>query len=167
MRFLQHSGTRKVLAAAILCFAVALLTSHFSFEQIPKLVEGDIATQDIEATAEFDYIDEEAWAARKREVAAEQPAVYELDVSKQITLEHRINTAFASARNQLETLSEPTDGTKDVVALETVQTEFEQALGLTLRDDERAQFIEAEWSLELQQVSLRLLQDVCSFTSLT
>ena len=163
MRFLQHAGTRKVLAAALLCFAVALLTSHFFFEQIPKLVEGDIATQDIEATAEFDYIDEEAWAARKLEVAAEQPAVYELDVSKQITLEHRINTAFSSARNQLETLNELTDGTKDVEALETVQTEFEQALGLTLRADERAQFIEAEWSLELQQVSLRLLQDSMQF----
>ena len=45
----------------ILCFAVALLTSHFSFEQIPALVEGDIATQDIDTTAEFDYIDKEAW----------------------------------------------------------------------------------------------------------
>ena len=63
----------------------------------------------------------------------------------------------------METLNEPTDGTKDVEALETVQTEFEQALGLTLRADERAQFIEAGWSLELQQVSLRLLQDSMQF----
>lgn len=165
MRFLQHSGTRKVLSTAILCFAVALLTSHFSFEQIPKLIEGDIATQDIEATAEFDYIDEEAWTERKLEVAAEQPAVYELDVSKQITLEHRINTAFSSARNQLEASQEQADdaNASGVAALETVQTEFEEALGLTLRADERAQFIEAAWSLELQQVSLRLLQDSMQF----
>ena len=109
MRLLQKSWTRRVLSTVILCFAVALLTSHFSFEQIPKLVEGDIATQDIEATAEFDYIDEEAWKERKLEVAAEQPAVYELDVSKRITLEHRINTAFSRARNQLEILKERVD----------------------------------------------------------
>ena len=163
MKFLQHSGTRKLLSMAILCFAVALLTSHFSFEQIPKLVEGDIATQDIEATAEFDYIDEEAWIARKLEVAAEQPAVYELDVSKRITLEHRINTAFSRARNQLELLKERVDSLEDVGELEVVQLEFEEYLGLTLRADERAQFIETEWSLELQQVSLRLLQDSMQF----
>ena len=89
-----------------------LLTSHFSFEQVPKLVEGDIATQDIEATAEFDYIDDEAWAERKLEVAAEQPAIYELDVSKQVTLEHRINTAFSKARSQFEALTDPSSETK-------------------------------------------------------
>ena len=163
MKLLQQSGTRRILSTVILCVAVALLTSHFSFEQIPKLVEGDIATQDIEATAEFDYIDEEAWAERKLEVAAEQPAVYELDVSKRITLEHRINTAFSRARNQLEILKERVDSLEDVGELEAVQIEFEEYLGLTLRADERAQFIETEWSLELQQVALRLLQDSMQF----
>ena len=60
------------------------------------------------------------------------------------------NTAFSSARAQLETLNATVDGsagTINVAALEAVQTEFE-ILGLTLRADEHAQFIEAGWSLE-------------------
>ena len=157
MKFLHQGGTRRLLSTAMLCFAVALLTSHFSFEQIPKLVEGDIATQDIEATAEFDYIDEEAWAERKLEVASEQPAIYELDVSKQVTLEHRINTAFANARGQLEALPDSSSENENTKDFERIQVVFEEALGLTLRADERQQFIEAKWSVELQQVSLRLL----------
>ena len=163
MKFLQQGVTRRLLSTVMLCFAVALLTSHFSFEQIPKLVEGDIATQDIEATAEFDYIDEEAWAERKLEVASEQPAVYELDVSKQVTLEHRINTAFSNARSEVETLTDSSSENQNNGALENIQIEFEEALGLTLRADEREQFIAAGWSVELQQVSLRLLQDSMQF----
>ena len=168
MNFLQRGLTRKLLSAVILCVAVALLTSHFSFQQVPQLVEGDIAAQDIEATIEFDYIDEMAWAARKQEVALEQPAIYELDVSKQITLEHRINVAFENARQRLDAISS-TDVNNDaepvvnITELEEIQVEFEEALGLALRADERLQFIETSWSLELQQVSLRLLQDSMQF----
>ena len=170
MKFLQQGLTRKLLSAIILCVAVALLTSHFSFQQVPQLIEGDIAAQDIEATIEFDYIDEMAWTARKQEVALEQPAIYDLDVSKQITLEHRINVAFESARQRLDEISSVGNDeageqvlAPDMTDLEKIQVEFEDALGLALRADERLQFIETQWSLELQQVSLRLLQDSMQF----
>ena len=143
----------------MLCFAVALLTSHFSFEQIPKLVEGDIATQDIEATAEFDYIDDEAWAARKLEVASEQPAIYELDVSKQVTLEHRLIQPFPTPES-IETLDPPVKSNNG--ALENIQIEFEKALGLTLRSGEE-QFIDA--AVRGTATGLPMLQDSMHFIS--
>ena len=45
------------------------------------------------ATAEFDYIDKRLGQNANQKLL-EQPAIYGLDVSKQVTLEHRINTAI-------------------------------------------------------------------------
>ena len=86
MRIFQKSWARRLISALILCISVALLTTHFSFQDLPQFEEGEIASQDVQATIEFDYIDELAWAERKIVVADEQPAIYELDISKNITI---------------------------------------------------------------------------------
>ena len=159
MRFLQKAWARRLISALILCIAVALLTTHFSFQELPQFEEGEIASQDVEATIEFDYIDEIAWMERKVVVAEEQPAIYELDISKNITIEHRINKAFSDARTQLHLLEEE----PPIERLQAIQIRFEQSLGLELDSVERQQFSQSGWSVDLQQVSLRLLEDSMQF----
>ena len=159
MRILQKSWARRLISAMILCIAVALLTTHFSFQELPQFEEGEIASQDVEATIEFDYIDEVAWVERKIAVADEQPAIYELDISKNITIEHRINKAFSDARTQFQVLEEEPSLEK----LQAIQIKFEESLGLELNSVERQQFLQSGWSVDLQQVSLRLLEDSMQF----
>ncbi len=151
--------TRKMLSMVVLCIAVAILTTHLSFQDLPKFVEGEIATQDVEAIVDFEYVDDAAWEKRKVEVANEQPAIYELDVSKKITLAHRINTAFGNARSKYQELSE--DASNEQRA--EIQAEFERTLGLELRPEEQTQFTELGYSIGLQQVALRLLEDSMQF----
>lgn len=170
MKLLQNTLTRKILATAILCIATALLTTHFSFQELPQFTVGEVATQDVEASMQFDYVDEEAWAERKREVAAEQIPIYDLDVSKKLTLAHRINTAFGTARQAWSQIASKTpEPSNDLVqqtepsSAQQIQQTFEDTLGLQLSSTERQAFIETEWSIELQQASLRLLEDSMQF----
>ena len=156
MKSFQQAWVRKSAATMLLCLAVALLTSRLSFEQFPILFEGDIATQDVEATIDFEYIDEQAWEKKKQLVGTEQPTVYHLDLAKRVTNEHRTNTAFSDARASIPEDVQESD-------LEQIQHNFIEQLGLQLENSDNLRFKQALWSVEIQQAALRLLDESMQF----
>ncbi len=156
MSSFQQSWVRKSAAALLLCLSVALLTSHISFEQFPIFFEGDIATQDVEATIDFEYIDERALEKKRESVRNEQPIVYDLDLAKRITIEHRINSAFSAARSSVTS-------DLDEQSLHQIQIQFVDQLGLELGTTDNVRFQKALWSVEIQQATLRLLDESMQF----
>ena len=153
MNFFKQVWIRKGVAATILALSVALLTTHFTFQPLPTFQAGDIASQDVEATIDFEYVDEAALNERRLEIQSAQPLVFELDLTKIVTLEHRINTAFERARDSLATEMESS----------TVQQRFAEQLGLKLSESDAQQFQTSQWSVEVQQVALRMLEESMQF----
>ena len=153
MKILQQVWFRKVASTAVLALAVALLTTHFTFQQTPTFAPGEIASQDVEASTDFEYVDDAAWQERKVEVQAAQPLVFDLDLTKIVTLEHRINKAFERAREGVSTEMERS----------TIQQRFAEQLGLRLSESDAEQFETSGWSVEVQQVALRMLEESMQF----
>ena len=153
MKILQQVWFRKMASTALLALSVALLTTHFTFQQTPIFESGAIASQDVEASIDFEYIDDAAWQERKIEVQSAQPLVFDLDLTKIVTLEHRINKAFERAREGVSTGMESS----------TIQQRFAEQLGLRLSDSDAQQFETSGWSVDVQQVALRMLEESMQF----
>lgn len=169
MSFTNNIVFRQIFSTTLLCVGVALLSTSFVWQNIPVYTEGEIVTQDIEASIDFDYLDQEEMQRQQDSIRENMYAIYQLDTLKSTNIQYRISDAFSKARKQVHQVDSlfPQDSTKEknlnnqeyTKHLQGIQAEFEQLLGVQFSPTETKTLLDTRWGIAMEQVVLRLVDE--------
>lgn len=95
---------RKAVLLASISFIIAILVSPSFIIDYPKYRVGDIADRNIKAKADYLIEDEEGTAKKREEAVRQSVIVYDLDENMSRHITERLDSAFASMRDQLAAL---------------------------------------------------------------
>ncbi|MEJ2109818.1 MAG: hypothetical protein P8Z37_07885 [Acidobacteriota bacterium] len=101
---------RELLVGLLSAIVMATILAGFSQQEIPEFKVGDIANQDVRASKDVPYVDEEATTLKRNEARASVPLVYELDQNRISRVKSSIRNAFQKARDHLTEKSVPLQG---------------------------------------------------------
>ena len=164
MNFRLTGGMRKVGSAILLCLGVAFLSTDFSIQDTPRLQEGDIAAQDIVAIQSFEYLDLEETERQKQELREKPHSVYQLDVGSSTNIQYRVGSAFREARKRVQSLPNIDQSLEEAVfkqnaEIQEIQRGFLEQINLELDDGTKSKLVEQAWSIEIEQVTQRLIDE--------
>jgi len=161
------------------CAASAVLLVDFVRVPDMNLAEGAVASRDVEAVAGFDFVDDEATAARREAARAEIEPVYDFDAQLATRLQTRISNTFEMSRlswvkavkdraaeaSEAEREAGDADsggGEEAELALtqpvvDTLARSFVEELGLSLDASELAVLVERGFSEEIEAATNTLV----------
>jgi putative nucleotidyltransferase with HDIG domain len=93
---------REVLVGLATSILLAAILAGFRQQVIPEFEVDQVANQDIRASKDVQYVDQDATALKRSEAMDSVPSVYELDQNRISEIKNSIRTAFQNARSFLE-----------------------------------------------------------------
>ncbi|MBW1918345.1 MAG: HDIG domain-containing protein [Deltaproteobacteria bacterium] len=157
----------KILLLVVFSLLAALIIHPFT-QSSPKTYKvGDVATENIKATADFLVEDHESTAQRRKELLRQVHSVYDLDVRVGQEIQERLQEAFEFMRqcyqevqnqvatdNRLTRAKESKESAFDrIYALLLVKKpEFDRLLGTSIPDPAFYQLAQAKFSVDLEKL---------------
>jgi cyclic-di-AMP phosphodiesterase PgpH len=117
--------------------------------------EGEIADREVRASSSFHFIDEEHSRSLRTQAEDRVEPVFDFDSNLNPQLQFTVREAFLGARNRLDSFegAEPSPE-----ALNEIDQSFQDALGFTLRSEDRILLSALLWSEEAEELSVQLIE---------
>lgn len=157
---------RESLSKSLLWLTLSLLVALLLVVQMDRLPShvkaGDIATRDIFADQDYEFIDEDATSKLREEASSRVLPVYDFEADAVTDVKSEIETAFTHARDRLKTIVSAKNG--QVVQVEEEETklrrDFMTDLGFYLEDSDYNLIRKDEFSSHLEAALIALVQPV-------
>ncbi len=143
---------RRVVAFAVACLACAAMLAEWSFDPLPELREGDVASRDLLAPLDFDYVDAASTAANQSAAEAEVAPVYDADLTLSTRIENRVSQAFDMARGRVAAVEKVTPEESAAIA-----DAFAKAIEVPIEPAELAAIAAAGYSPHVEDVAVELI----------
>ena len=177
----RGDSSRRMLAATVLSITTALLVVDFSTHRYPDYEEGDVAELDVIAQEAFTYQDPEELLQRRAELLDQVHPFFDYDARISSQAQQRLSMAFGAARSSVTENAPSTELDKQIAEVglaepsavadqaeiveqtekhSATQLELERAADLHLSAPHRETMIRVLWSIELEQLTLRLLDEM-------